>query len=118
MKRNWDLIREIMLVNEEGPPADIPNAVYAFGGPHAREHLDLLVEAGFLAEDRHNTIKIGSEEVCRFKLTWQGYELLDDIRDPEIWRKTKARAKQVTSLGFNFAWELAKAEIRAKLGLP
>jgi hypothetical protein len=51
-------------------------------------------------------------------LTWSRHELLDDIRDPEIWRKTKERAKTVTGVGVQFLWEIAKAEIKTKLGLP
>jgi hypothetical protein len=51
-------------------------------------------------------------------LSWQGHDFLNDIRDPEIWRKTKERAKGVASVGVGFLWEIAKAEVRAKLGLP
>lgn len=51
------------------------------------------------------------------KLTWQGHELLDDIRDPDIWNKTKERAKVLSGVGVAFVWEIAKAEIKKKLGL-
>ena len=51
-------------------------------------------------------------------LTWQGHEFLDTVRDPEIWRKTKERAGSVASVGVSFIWEIAKAELKAKLGLP
>ena len=52
------------------------------------------------------------------RLTWRGHELLADIRDPDIWVKTKERAKGLTSVGIALIWEIAKAEIRNKLGLP
>jgi hypothetical protein len=51
-------------------------------------------------------------------LTWKGHEFLDDIRDPGVWQKTKERTKGVASVGVGFLWEIAKAEVRAKLGLP
>ena len=50
-------------------------------------------------------------------LSWRGHDFLNDIRDPEIWRKTKERAKGVANVGVGFLWEIAKAEIRSKLGL-
>jgi len=43
---------------------------------------------------------------------------LDDIRDPDIWQKTKERAKGLISVGLTLIWEIAKAEIKTKLGLP
>jgi hypothetical protein len=30
---------------------------------------------------------------------WHGHEFLDDVRDPDIWRKTKKRAKAVGGVG-------------------
>jgi hypothetical protein len=52
------------------------------------------------------------------RLTWEGHEFLDDIRDPEIWRKTKDRAKSVAGAGLSLLWEIAKAEIKTKPSLP
>ena len=41
---------------------------------------------------------------------------MNDVR--VIWGKTKERAKTVASVGLSFLWEIAKAEIKTKLGLP
>jgi hypothetical protein len=51
-------------------------------------------------------------------LTWQGHEFLDSVRDPDIWQKTKARVAPVATAAFGVMLEVAKAEIRKKLGLP
>ena len=84
-----------------------------------RYQLVLLVEAGFLNGQitlpNSNLPIFGPIAVAR--LTWQGHEFLDDIRDPQIWSKTKERAKAVASVGIGFLWEIAKAEIKKKLGL-
>ena len=78
-------------------------------------HVALLVEAGFLS----GNIKMASiGNVVVSKLTWEGHEFLDAIRDPDIWSKTKERAKGVASIGLGLVWEIAKAEVKAKLGLP
>lgn len=52
------------------------------------------------------------------KITWRGHEYLDATRDPDIWEKTKAKAKIVSSVGVGILLDIAKAEIKAKLGLP
>lgn len=78
-------------------------------------HLVMLVEAGFLAANI-KLARVG--EIVVSRLTWNGHEFLDDIRDPEIWQRTKERAKSVASIGLGFLWEIAKAELKKKLGLP
>jgi len=77
-------------------------------------NLMLLIEAGSVAG---NAERASSGKVVISRLTWEGHEFLDDIRDPEIWHKTKERGKAVAGVGVNFIWEIAKAEIKAKLGL-
>jgi hypothetical protein len=78
-------------------------------------HCVQLVDAGFLAGNvqmaNHGMIIIN-------KLAWQGHEFLDAVRDPDVWQKTKEQAKGVASVGLGFLWEIAKAEVKMKLGLP
>ena len=45
----------------------------------------------------------------RLELTWQGHELLEAVRDSEIWRYTTEGAKKVGNAGLEFLWDLAKA---------
>jgi hypothetical protein len=80
------------------------------------EHLKLVEDAGFT---KSVVVWAGGHRLPQdIELTWQGHEFLDDIRDPEIWRKTKERTKGIASVGLSFLWEIAKAEIKTKLGLP
>jgi hypothetical protein len=51
-------------------------------------------------------------------LTWQGHEFLDDIKDHGIWAKTKERIHGLPGIALSIVGEIAKAEIRTKLGLP
>ena len=75
-------------------------------------HVTMLVEDGFVKGN------VAGEMPVISKLTWQGHEFLDDIRDQDIWDKTKERAKGLASVGLTLIWEIAKAEIKMKLGLP
>jgi hypothetical protein len=76
-------------------------------------HLGQLIDAGLLEGDR--TMSPGY--VIK-KVSWQGHEFLDDTRDPDVWQKARSGAQKIVGAGFNLTWEIAKAEIKAKLGLP
>jgi hypothetical protein len=122
MQRDMDLVRDLLLKIETDPKLDGTRWVHFttsdLGMADRSEdevgyHLTMLIEAGFIKG------KSGMEAmpvIC--KLTWQGHEFLDDIRDPGIWDKTKERAKGLTSVGVALIWEIAKAELKQKLGLP
>ena len=123
MKRDMDLVRTILLRVEADAKFDgmlNPASAADLGIEGHSDHeiaynCAQLVEAGFLTG---NTRMATQGTVIIGKLTWQGHEFLDAVRDPDIWRKTKERAKTVTTVGIGFLWEIAKAEIKAKLGLP
>jgi hypothetical protein len=120
-----DLVRELLLKLEAFPldlghaevigPEDPAIAVPGYDVTQINYHMDLIHEAGFINDGG------GSQPMLGFifcGLTWKGHEFLDDIRDPEIWSKTKERAKGIASIGLGFVWEIAKAEIKTRLGLP
>jgi hypothetical protein len=77
-------------------------------------HLKMLIEANFL------TGKTNLMEAMPYikNITWQGHELLDDIRDDTIWGNTKERAKGLAGVGMSLMWEIAKAELKQRLKLP
>jgi Hypothetical protein (DUF2513) len=49
------------------------------------------------------------------RLTWEGHDFLDAIRDPEIWCKTKSGAEEVGSFTFDLLKELAVGLIKTKI---
>ncbi len=102
MKRDMDLVRAILLTLEEiGPatfekessvlcnlsthfPALVQNDIQLIN------HFRLLEEGGFITSDHddpHDELFIENSQ-----LTWQGHELLADIRDEGMWKKIKERA--------------------------
>jgi hypothetical protein len=126
MKRDMDLIRDLLLAVDDDPrfdgtmwitPDEQSDNLGVLGvSDHSYQevayHLTMLVEAGYLNG------KTTMEMPIINKLTWEGHELLDDIRDPSIWKKTKERMKGVTTVGIGIIGEIAKAEIKKHLGLP
>ena len=49
------------------------------------------------------------------KLTWQGHDFLDSIRDPEIWQKTKDGVKNAGGFSMDLLGDLAKGLIKKKI---
>lgn len=74
-------------------------------------HADLLIESGMLKGN------VGGEMPMVSRLTWNGHEFLDSIRNPEIWERVKERLTGFGTVGLTLVWELAKAELRKKLKL-
>ncbi len=119
MKRDMDLIRDLLLRIESDPTFDgvhwIPfDKSYEFAGHSFEEvtyHVDLLFEARLIkGNDRGDAPMIRG-------LTWEGHEFLDDIKDSGIWEKTKARVAVLPGVALSVIAEIAKAEIKKRLGL-
>ena len=113
MKRNMDTIRSLLLWMEE---QETDMFVY-FERPEmpdeetTRGHMKMLISGGFVDVSNKHTLR----------MSWDGHEFLDKVRDPEIWRQTKEGASRIGSWSVKFLGELAAGFIRAKaieLGLP
>jgi|SRR6516162_1140309 hypothetical protein len=55
----------------------------------------------------------GSDIPDILELSWKGHEFLNDVRGPVVWGKTKGRQCRPEC-----PREIARAEIKTKLGLP
>ncbi len=118
-----DLIREVLLRIEGDPMLDGAHSSYAFEesdfpGHSAEEiayHINLLLEDGFLnAPDP--TFQTPALAVAR--LTSAGHDFLDNIRNEDIWCKTKAKFKGLGGVGLAVIAAIAEAEVKKYLGLP
>jgi len=50
-------------------------------------------------------------------LTWAGHELLETIREDEIWSQTKADAKMLGSNSLEVLFEIARGHLNARLAV-
>ena len=121
MKRDMELVRTLMLGIEHAPGKSSWRELIPKDGNEGEQklalaHLQLIREAGLI---KGVPLNMGGHSILEnIELTWDGHEFLDAVRDPDIWRKTKERTKGIASVGIQFLWEIAKVEIKAKLGLP
>lgn len=121
MKRDLGLVRELLIKLEALPvgmyeawtitPDDPKIAVDGYDENQIAYHLSLLQERGLIdVPDAQPMIGI-----VFTRLSWEGHDFLDAVRDPEIWKKTKGRADAIGSWTFEIVKELAKAYIKQKL---
>ncbi|WP_409525977.1 DUF2513 domain-containing protein [Nitrincola sp. MINF-07-Sa-05] len=112
MRRDLNLIREILLVAEAAKPGQRVS-LKDFNDSHpdrleeVSEHVQLLNRVGFL--DVTISKALGTHGPRAFfinRIEWAGHDYLDAVRDPDIWSKTEQQLKKV---GGSAALEVVKA---------
>lgn len=116
MKRDMDLIREIMLWLEEnnrGEP-EIPERTSEEIGYHCH----LLMQAGFIKAADSSCMDDELPQAIPLSVTWPGHEFIDSSRDKSIWKSVKEKAMTTTGgVGVAVLTELLKDEAKRRLGL-
>ena len=108
MKRDMDLIRDLLMQIEDGLEA-FDYDEYDGDSDELDYHLQLMSDAGLAEFDF-----LMSAALVR-KITWRGHDFLDSIRDPEIWQKTKDGASAAGGFTVELLGELAKGLIKTKI---
>jgi hypothetical protein len=98
MKRDWDVIRQVLTEIETTPSSERTNLTYGVGAEYPAEHAAksehalLLWKAGFISAIQTTTY--GGRAILSPELTWQGHELLDTIRSKPVWERIKTTAEE------------------------
>ena len=95
MRRDWDLVREILIqVGESVDPLEILDVV-GTGYPmnDIAHHFYILKDAGLLEIEMRRGVEHSYDPVA-IQLTWQGNELLDAIIDLRSWENLKTVAEE------------------------
>jgi len=109
MKRDWDIIREILLTLEEYGNEAGPLQISWFPDNRAAEisyHMELLIEAGLVCGEMRFGGWGEADDFYVSRMTWQGHELLDAIRNDTVWQKTK---KSFINGGVSMTLDLIKS---------
>lgn len=107
MKRDMDLVREILLEIEK---QYISTAIYnlkieGYDMNTIAYHCKILHEAGMISSYKAS---YASNEIYSFgvgSLTWEGNDYLDKVRDNSIWTKTK---ETITEKGLPLVFDTIK----------
>lgn len=115
MKRDLELIRKILLTIEHGEqPLTIPDEA----GARICYHVQLLIDRRFV----EGKVAWGSDSsglvpmnCFTARMTMDGHDYLDSVRDPKVWEKTKSQLEKVGGGGpLEFVKDMA-AKVMAEL---
>ena len=122
MKRDKDLIRGILLMIEERndvPPntMKVEDFLDVCDNPMIISvHLDLLRDAGYLKlRELPKQGKYKRFEVIG--ITFAGYEYIDSVRSPTIWRNVKEKLSLVGGASLDIVKEVAIEEAKRMLNI-
>jgi len=120
MKRDFELIRNILLDVEAAPAGQLLNHFSYEGKAEAEvlEHIDLLAKANFI-EAKVPLDGDGVPWGCHVsRLTWKGHEFLETARNETLWRKVlgQVRASSV-SVSLDVLQGLLTKALKGELGL-
>ncbi len=120
MRRNMDLIRQIVLAIEDAvePVTSSKLQIDGFTAKEIAYHCELITEAGLV--DFIDTTHYGSEgsEFHIRRLTKTGHDLADACRSESIWRKLISDVSQKAGgLTLDVLLAYAKSEAMKRLGL-
>lgn len=123
MKRDMDLVRDILLRIEDNPLLDGTRELHF----HSAEEMglqnrsadevaynfSLLVDAGFVDGAPGAFLPI----IVR-RLTWEGHEFLASIKSETVWAKTKERIKDLPDVALGLLPDIALAVTKQHFHLP
>lgn len=121
MKRDMDLIRDILLWLESRPirvdefiqvggdDGDFP--VSGYSAVEVEMHAVMMLEAGLIKGPRQQS----DEGVWVIGITWAGYDFIEAIRDSKIWERTKLGAGAAGGFTIELLQDLAKGFIRKQV---
>jgi hypothetical protein len=103
MKRDIDLIRELLLQLEGGGSLEnIPGRT----PKEIAYHVSLLEDAGLVAQEIYQNIFLNDSFLDGIRITWAGHEFLDASRSMSLWETAKKLTLEKTGA---LSFEVIKA---------
>lgn len=125
MKRDLDLIREIMLVLEDKMEygknfqseqllEEMQNKTLT--AEKLAYHLGLLVESDFIKAKKYNSYS--NEPIYLINtITFQGQDFIDIIRQDTTWNKIKEKAYSIGSFSLSLLVDIGKEYLKKQIGV-
>jgi hypothetical protein len=119
VKRDFDLIRLILLDLEQSSIPVTQKFYYHF----AHDDRDAVANAIVLmldkklieAEYRPTLSRHPSDSFGKVRMTWDGHDFLNTVRDDEIWRKAKEGVDAAGVFSFDLLKKLASGLVRTQI---
>ena len=118
MKLDMDLVRNILLEIEDKDTGN--DSVIEIKMPHVNDetlngHMRLLVKEEFIRALKRDNLNAKFARYTPVSLEWRGHELLDDIREQDVWDQTKESAEKLGSFSLDILSKLAKGFLKKKI---
>jgi len=108
LKRDMDLVRDILLAMEAEPSGDF-NGRLCFEGYTSDQigfHVIIMIQAGLIEGFDVTTNDSFGPEVIPTQMTWAGYDFLDAYWDEGRWTKAKENFNNASGVTFDVAKEV------------
>lgn len=117
MKRDMDVVRELLLRIEAAPQRPSWKAIVTSTDDAVSDnelwHLKLMEDAGLVASKP--IFFQGHRLPEMLEITWEGHDFLDSVRDPKIWEKTKKGAEAAGGFTLELMKDLAKGLLKKQV---
>lgn len=115
MKRDMELIREILLLIEAD---SFDGSIEGYDSEIVEKHMKLLIAEKLI---NRNSVGIGGKFATTTELTWAGHEFIENLRQKEIWNTIKTEFKEesvstILGVAKQMAENFAKKKLDKLLG--
>lgn len=110
MKRDMDLIRSLLLQVEDGVSVELDS----YTKEQILYHKNLIIEAHLV----HGRALHGEDQLLAVmidRLSWEGHEFLDAIRNEDVWQQTKERIEKIRGAPIIIIKEIALTVARTTI---
>lgn len=105
MKRDWEIIRKLLLALEQlGDTTSCVERLPDMDDEAVSYHVRLLIASRLVTGECQESIDRPLRCVA-YSLTWDGHEFLDKVRQQGVWNKVKATAREK---GLSLSFDLIK----------
>ncbi len=107
MKRDMDLVREILLALEGIPAATSPSTpeIDGFSNEQVGSHVHLMIEGGLLDGSEVTSLQSKFPEYISLSITWDGYDFLELSKNSSVWKDVK---DQIRERGVSVSFDLLR----------
>lgn len=92
MKRDWDVIKAILIALDERDSTSRELQLQDFPAEQAHiylYHVQLLIERRLISGHLSQVVSTPAKNFRLQRLTWEGHDLLDTIRSRPVWERIK-----------------------------
>lgn len=117
MKRNMDIVRQIILATADMPYGEKLQSIDGISEDEFVTHVIWLQESGLIVANAQDGTGSMAQYAIVSRLTWDGCEFADAVLDDTLWKKAK---ESVIKPGLSFTFDVLKEWLKTEIvnGLP